>query len=321
MQLRKKKSSNKEVTVMAEYEDFLDDISQDDISHDDISPDAMSQEKTHDNMPQVKNPIVNTAMATHIGTREYQQDAAYVCEPVYADSEDSEKKLAYGILCDGMGGTAEGERASTETILQVARKIASAKEEDETVLAGQHQNYFPAFLENCAYAANELILNQNEELQQSSGTTLLTVILFDNNLYWLSVGDSRIYIIRGSEIVQTTKDHNYALELQEKVDAGLLSQEEADNDPKKEHLISYIGAPYLERIDVNRSPFQMQHGDIVLLCSDGLVKSLFDDEILEIITRCGSNIFEAARLLPVEAFDRSPGALDNTTVVLMQYLG
>jgi len=317
MQLRKKKSSNKEVTVMAEYEDFLDGISQDDISHEDMSHDDMSQ----DNMSQAKTPVVNTAMATHIGTREYQQDAAYVCEPVYADSEDSEKKLTYGILCDGMGGTAEGERASTETILQMARKIATIKEEDETVLAEQHQNYFPAFLENCAYAANELILNQNEELQQTSGTTLLTVILFENNLYWLSVGDSRIYIIRGSEIVQTTKDHNYALELQEKVDAGLLSQEEADNDPKKEHLISYIGAPYLERIDVNRSPFQMQHGDIVLLCSDGLVKSLFDDEILEIITRCGSNIFEAARLLPVEAFDRSPGALDNTTVVLMQYLG
>ena len=250
-------------------------------------------------------PIVNTATATHIGTREYQQDAAYVCEPLY------ENGLAYGILCDGMGGTAEGERASSEVVAFMANRIAT--------LSGEE--ILSVFLERAATDANNLVLGQNAQLRQDSGTTLLTVLMDGDMLYWLSVGDSRIYIIRDGEIVQTTTDHNYALELQEMVELGRITQEQADNDPGKEHLISYIGAPVLERIDVNHNPFQMRYGDIVLLCSDGLPKALYPDEILEIITLHGNNVAEAARVLPIIAFDRSPYAMDNTTVILMQYLG
>ena len=256
-------------------------------------------------IPQDALPFLNTAMATHIGTREYQQDAAYVCDPLDEDG------LAFGILCDGMGGTAEGERASSETVVFMANRIVILKD-DESI---------QAFLEQAAHDVNDLILDQNEQLQQNSGTTLLSVIIKDHNLYWLSVGDSRIYIIRDGEMVQTTTDHNYALELQEKVNSGLLSQEEADSDPKREHLISYIGAPFLERIDVNLIPFKLKENDIVLLCSDGLTKALYTEEIFDLILRCGTNIAESARLLPLEALSKSPDALDNTTVILMQYLG
>ena len=256
-------------------------------------------------IPEEAIPLINTATATHIGTRDYQQDAAYVCEPLYKEG------LAFGILCDGMGGTAEGERASSETIIFIANRIAGLGENDN----------IQAFLEQAAFDVNDLILEQNEQAQLNSGTTLVTVLMRDGLLYWLSIGDSRIYIIRDGDMVQITTDHNFALELQEKVDSGLLQQEEADNDPRKEHLISYIGAPYLERIDINRFPFELQSDDIILLCSDGLTKSLYTDEIFNIITRCGRNIAEAARLLPIEAFNQSPNALDNTTVILMQYLG
>jgi len=250
-------------------------------------------------------PIINTATATHIGTREYQQDAAYVCQPLY------ENGLAYGILCDGMGGMADGARASSDVVAFMANRIA--------ILSGEEN--LPSFLEKAATDANDLVLEQNKQLRQDSGTTLLTVLIDGDMLYWLSVGDSRIYIIRDGEIVQTTTDHNYALELQELVELGRITQEQADNDPGKEHLISYIGAPVLERIDVNHKPFHMRSGDVVLLCSDGLTKSLYPDEILEIITNHGDEIAEAARVLPIIAFDRSPYALDNTTVILMQYSG
>jgi len=250
-------------------------------------------------------PVVNTAMATHIGTRDYQQDAAYVCEPLLEDG------FAFGILCDGMGGTAEGERASSETVIFMANSISALGEEEN----------IPEFLEQAALKVNDLILEQNEQLQQDSGTTLLTVLMQGNCLYWLSIGDSRVYIIREGEMVQITTDHNYALELQEKVDSGLLSQEEADADPKREHLISYIGAPHIERLDINTAPFQMEYGDIIMLCSDGLTKALYTDEIISIVTRCGENIAESARLLPLEAFEKSPDVLDNTTVILMRYMG
>jgi len=250
-------------------------------------------------------PVVNTAMATHIGTREYQQDAAYVCQPLFEDG------LAYGILCDGMGGTEEGERASSEAVAFMANRIAAISGDEN----------FPAFLEKAAIDANGFVLKQNAQLGQNSGTTLLTILMQGGLLHWLSVGDSRIYIIRNSEIVQVTTDHNYALELKEQVESGLLTQEQADADPGKEHLISYIGAPVLERIDISRNPFQMLSGDVVLLCSDGLTKALYPEEILEIVSLRGNSLADAARVLPVTAFDRSHYGMDNTTVILMQYHG
>ena len=250
-------------------------------------------------------PVVNTAMATHIGVREYQQDAAYVCRPLYGEG------IAYAILCDGMGGTEEGERAGSEVVAFMANRIAALSD----------VSCIPEFLERAAKDANELILEQNERIRQSSGTTLLTVLMYGDLLYWLSVGDSRIYIIREGEIVQVTKDHNLYLELQELVEIGQITQEQADADPRKDHLISYIGAPVLERIDINQNPFQMKRGDIILLCSDGLTKALYPDEISEMIARYADDISEAARVLPLYAFDQSPGNLDNTTVVLMHYIG
>ena len=252
-----------------------------------------------------KKPYVMTASATHIGTREYQQDAAYVCETLW------EPGLAFAILCDGMGGTAEGGRAAAETVAFMANAIAT-RDTDAAI---------PAFLEQMARAANELILEENYRTRQDSGTTLLSVIMDGADLYWLNVGDSRIYIVRDSEIVQVTTDHNFALELKERVERGQITQAEADTDPEKEFLISYIGAPVLERVEVNQAPFKMRFGDIVLLSSDGLTKSLCPDEILEIIEKNSGNIDEAARVLPLCALDESPAALDNTTVVLMQYLG
>ncbi|MDR2570309.1 MAG: protein phosphatase 2C domain-containing protein [Oscillospiraceae bacterium] len=263
---------------------------------------SLSSEATVLISPEVK-PIINTAAATHIGTREYQQDAAYVSEPLYSEG------VTYGVLCDGMGGTAEGERASNDVVTFIVNRINNIEAHDN----------IPAFLEQAAIDSNGFILEENARLGQNSGTTLLTAIICMDRLFWVSVGDSRIYIIRGDEIVQTTTDHNYALELQELVDAGRLTQEEADTDPQKEHLISYIGAPSLDRIDISRNPFQMQQGDIILLCSDGLTKALFPDEILDIINSCEDNIAEAARILPLTALEKSPAGADNITVILIRY--
>ena len=249
--------------------------------------------------------LVGTAMATHIGTRDYQQDAAYVCEPLY------DAGTAFGILCDGMGGMAEGERVSSDVVAFMANRIAALEEKQD----------IPAFLQKAAADANAMVLQNNTDTGKDSGTTVIAAIIRQGELYWLSVGDSRIYILRDGEIARVTRDHNFALELQEMVEAGRITQQQADTDPRKDALVSYIGAPVLEIIDVNRGFFQLKYGDIVLLCSDGLTKVLCDDQILEAVARHGSDIAQAARALPLTAFDQSPGGMDNTSVILMQYLG
>lgn len=248
--------------------------------------------------------MVNTAMATHIGTREYQQDAAYVSQPAFDD------ELSFAVLCDGMGGMLDGDLASSEVLAYMANRISGLTDNEN----------IPSFFEHCAKAANELIYTENQTRRRESGTTLVSVVLRRGDLYWLSVGDSRIYVIRNGEIAQVSQDHKFALELQNMVQKGQISQQQADCDPRRDALVSYIGAPVLERADVNPSAFALQYEDIILLCSDGLTNALTDEEILCVLKRYGNDIAGAAMSLPLEAYEHTDSGMDNTSVILMQYL-
>lgn len=78
-----------------------------------------------------------------------------------------------------------------------------------------------------------------KEAGKGSGTTLVAVIAENNRLYWASVGDSRIYILRGRDMIQVTRDHNYMLRLQQMVDNGQMTLQEAQAKKQKEALISF----------------------------------------------------------------------------------
>ncbi|MDL2217619.1 protein phosphatase 2C domain-containing protein [Christensenellaceae bacterium OttesenSCG-928-M15] len=252
--------------------------------------------------PPVEETIaIKTAMSTHIGTREYQQDALYV--------SDGERELVYGVLCDGMGGMEDGEKASAEVVEYLVNRLEVLDNEVD----------IPVFFEQTIREANEKLLSLYGDRPQGPGTTLVTVVIKNGELYWASVGDSRIYIIRDSEIARMTRDHNYALQLEEQVRNGKITAEQARLDPMREALISYIGAPVLDIIDVSRAPFLLQKGDVILLCSDGLYKSLSDERILELLLGHEDDAGEKARTLPLAAFDESTGGQDNTSVIVIQY--
>lgn len=248
---------------------------------------------------------IQTAAATHIGTRESQQDAAYVTEAPFGDG------IAFGVLCDGMGGLAGGEQAARLTVSYVVRRLST--------LDGSQD--IPSFLRQTALEANGLLRAENGRTGQDTGTTLVAAVIHRDALHWVSVGDSRIYILREGEMARVTRDHNYALELSERVKAGQMTREEAMAESRRDALISYIGAPVMELVDVNRTEFQLRPGDRVLLCSDGLVKALREKEILEVVLRGGGDTAESARVLTSAAFDATHGGvMDNTTVVLMHFL-
>ena len=90
-------------------------------------------------------------------------------------------------------------------------------------------------------------------------------------------------------------------------------------EPHIDALISYVGMKYIEILDVCKNFFQLQNEDIVLLCSDGLNKSLSDAQIADIIMNNMGNLAEIARLLPISAFNKNIYYQDNTSVILMQY--
>jgi protein phosphatase len=250
--------------------------------------------------------VILTASGMHIGTREQQQDAVFVSNTVCFKRGENPRVL--GVLCDGMGGMEMGGDASRLVVDSLASNLP-AIESCENI---------NAFFEDAIHNLDAEITSRYG--RGTSGTTLSAAVVEGNRLYWASVGDSRVYILRRNEIVQVTRDHNYMLKLKDEVSKGIITDEEANANPKKEALIIYIGAGNVELIDSNKDPFILENGDIVLMCSDGLTKSLSDEDIARIISEHYGDIRETARLLPLFAFDAGSGSKDNTSVILIQYL-
>ncbi len=251
-----------------------------------------------------KKPVVDTAAMTHIGTRKYQQDAFFVSAPAL------EKPLALAVLCDGMGGMESGELASGEIVQHYANFLQNFQDDDD----------LPKRLLKTTYSANDLMHEKFLSKGKEAGTTLVCSCIKGNELYWVSVGDSRIYLVRNGEIARLTKDHNYALQLQKQVENGEITQQAADTNPQKEALVSYLGAPSLELIDLSASPFTLMENDVILLCSDGVTKSLSDDELLNILSE-PLTLKESVHRLVISAVDAGFNSQDNTTAVLLKYIG
>lgn len=246
---------------------------------------------------------------THMGNRQYQQDSVFVSE---SKTLAANKKIrVLEVVCDGMGGMADGGRAArTGTIIMKEDFMKIEKEQDVDI---------PSFLENEVRKIDQVIAQFPQENGHGSGSTIVAVIAEDNYLYWVSVGDSRIYILRGDEMRQKTRDHNYLLRLSEMVANGEMSLEEAKQQPQKEALISFLGIGGLELIDISPTPVELIPGDIVLLCSDGVTKTLEDDWIKKIMQSPTSSMEEKAETLVRAAVRRNTRSQDNTSVAILHY--
>lgn len=246
---------------------------------------------------------------THMGNRQYQQDSVFVSE---SKTLAANKKIrVLEVVCDGMGGMADGGRAArTGTIMMKEDFMKIEKEQDVDI---------PSFLENEVRKIDQVIAQFPQENGHGSGSTIVAVIAEDNYLYWVSVGDSRIYVLRGDEMRQKTRDHNYLLRLSEMVANGEMSLEEAKRQPQKEALISFLGIGGLELIDISPTPVELIPGDIVLLCSDGVTKTLEDDWIKKIMRSPTSSMEEKAETLVRAAVRRNTRSQDNTSVAILHY--
>lgn len=254
-------------------------------------------------------PELYTLSYTDTGNRQYQQDAVYVSKSKILAA--NKKTRVLGIVCDGMGGMADGGRAS-QTAIQMMVKGFEQIEKAASV-------NIPGFFRQGIMAIDKTIYNFPRENGKGSGTTMVAVIAEDNKLYWASVGDSRIYIIREGNMRQVTRDHNYWLRLQEMVAAGQMSREEALGKRQKEALISFLGIGNVSLMDINTQPFEMQTGDTVMLCSDGITKTLPDEQIQKIITADIVSLEEKARTLVRAAVTNNTHSQDNTSVAILQY--
>jgi len=256
-------------------------------------------------IPDTNQKEILSGMSSVLGTRESQQDSCYV--------ESGPGGNAVGIVCDGMGGLSGGEFASQNAVKTFVEDFEEIRYETD--------NYYDFF-------RNEMVdidimishLKDDQGRYLNAGTTLVAVAVTDGYLQWVSVGDSKIYIIRGNDMVCVTKEHNYFMLLNDKLLEGSITDEEYQKEARRgAALISYLGMGNVSLMDLNPNPLQLLDGDIVLLCSDGLYKALSEDEIYAIVKKDPLNIEQTLQKLQSEAKKASVTAQDNTSIVMLLY--
>lgn len=243
--------------------------------------------------------------SSSIGGRREQQDS-YGYKQVNGDT--------LAIVCDGMGGLKGGKAASDGAVEYILNQFET-EEIDE----------IPRFLLNAAMEADQLIYGMTDENGQrmNAGSTLVGAFIRGSEMYFVSVGDSRMYIYRGGEMTQVTQDHNYSYLLEGKKD--MMSQEAYENEKKHgEALISYLGMGGIEYVSHNpTTAIELYEGDYILLCSDGLYKRLSDQRIKRVLSAAsqGLGLENALKVLQAEAAStKTQFSQDNTTIILMAYL-
>ena len=231
------------------------------------------------------------------------------------DSHDMALQTPNGdvfVVCDGMGGHVGGAKASS---LAVESILAYMKKE-------QYANPIEA-LNNALQYANMQILNYANEHPElrGMGTTACIVLMQGNDVWIAHVGDSRIYLYLGkeNELHRITKDHSFVQTL---VDAGQISDEDAELHPQKNRILKALGIkPELQpTFNYNNQPIHPKNGDIFLICSDGL-SGMIPDSTIKNALRQNMSISDRGDLLiqlAMQGETVQPGGQDNCTVELIK---
>jgi PPM family protein phosphatase len=242
--------------------------------------------------------------AQHIGSRKEQQDDFGFSDIGNVTFINHGGILA--VIADGMGGLARGREAS------LIAKQAMLQEYDRKSV---HKTV-PQALIRALSVANAAVVEMASKagLEGQTGSTLVAAVIKDDELHWVSVGDSRIYLYRRGQLIQLTTDHDYGRQLAQEVAAGNLSPAVAAAHPQRQALTSYLGLPFLSEINRNEDPVILEEGDRILLCSDGLYKTVPEDEIVKFLDRESQ---PAADGLVEATLARGRTNQDNVTVAIL----
>jgi protein phosphatase len=220
---------------------------------------------------------------------------------------EADSRRGVFMVADGMGGHAAGEVASEMAVQIVARSLLQI----ESVMQPDAAERTAQSLRDANRAIYDRMLAENDK--QGMGTTASVLVLSDGHYLVGQIGDSRIYMLRDGALVQLTKDHSY---VQEQVDAGLLTPEQARYHPYSNVITRCVGAS--ETVEPDLYAGEARIGDVFLVASDGLT-GMVDDRRLQQILLARSGPGRIVDTLISEANGR--GGLDNITAIVVQVVG
>ena len=225
----------------------------------------------------------------------------------------------YGIyvVCDGMGGQAAGEVASkmgVDTMLTYFREAAKTRmfpqigEKVEAISARANA------LGSAIRLANEAIHEaaKKHAAHSGMGSTIVATLVEGNFVSIGHAGDSRIYLVRSGALQQLTRDHSLVME---QVRRGLITLEEAHASEMQNIIVRALGPE--DKVVPDLDDMMAMPGDVFLLCSDGLIRHVPDDNILEIIRGTVTLQLTADRLVDAA---KEGGGSDNVTVLLLRFV-
>jgi serine/threonine protein phosphatase PrpC len=242
---------------------------------------------------------VEVGFRTHVGMVRSENQDHYG----YIDPESETELFAKGrllVVCDGMGGHNGGTVASRTTVDAVLASFRAFSGDSLKLLLGQ------AIAEANAFVRDK---GSKDPTLRNMGTTCVAAVIRGKTCQVAHIGDSRAYVIQSGEIRQVTRDHTYLNDL---IDIGLLTPEKARNHPERNIITRCVGMGEALQVDFTR--IDLNAGDGVVLCSDGLFNHVENHEILDLFSREEPQV--AAQALVDLANQR--GGEDNITVALLR---
>ena len=219
------------------------------------------------------------------------------------------------VLADGMGGYNAGEVASGIAVQIVTELASEAAQREELNDVDPHSGLMrqSIILRDAVYRSNKIIYQtaQSQTHCEGMGTTIVACMFYDDRVSIAHVGDSRAYRLRGESFEQVTLDHSL---LQELVDRGFYSHEEAQRSTNRNYVTRALGVEPTVEVEVHEH--DVLPDDIYLLCSDGLPDMVEDDDIHLTISTFNASLDVVGQQLIDLANDH--GGRDNVSVMLAQ---
>jgi PPM family protein phosphatase len=207
-----------------------------------------------------REPRYDVASGISQGARDYQEDAITADFPVGAEA-------GFVVLADGMGGHAAGDVASKIVLTEVFSELKFHFADVQSF-----ETRAPEILRSVADFANETLRQHTRSHPETEGmgATLVVPALVENRLWWISIGDSPLFLFRGGKLSQLNEDHSMAPQIDFMVKSGLMDPAVAANHPDRNCLISVLMGTRIPKIDCPTRPYELQAGDIIVCASDGL---------------------------------------------------
>ncbi|MFI5248301.1 MAG: Stp1/IreP family PP2C-type Ser/Thr phosphatase, partial [Nitrospirales bacterium] len=222
--------------------------------------------------------------------------------------------LGLYVVCDGMGGGNAGEIASALAVEAIHAHLTEAAQHADLPLIGPWDATVSASanrLASAIRAANDIIHRESWSRPDYAGmgTTVVAALLHEEVLTIAHVGDSRLYLVQNGTIQSLTTDHSWVAE---QILKGIMTEEEAERSPRRNIVTRALGVE--SSVDVELTEVPVKSGDMLLLCSDGLTRSVRLNDILHVLSGSEDLPTMSDRLI---ALANEAGGDDNTTVVVV----